>query len=89
MFSTAQIHEQIAPPMNVAAITPSDTTRYDPPLRALSVDLEGAVAVLLDGMTDPVTLPAGILRAGGPHPMLVRQVMSTGTNPLVQIWGWR
>lgn len=88
MLSEALHIEQMAPPTSVAAITPSDTTTYDPPLRALSIDAEAAVAVLLDGMTSAVTLPSGLLAAGIQHPMLVRKVMATGTGT-TNIYGWR
>jgi hypothetical protein len=79
----------MAPPTSVAAITPSDTTRHDPPLRAISIDAEGAVAVLLDGMAAAVTLPAGILAPGIAHPMIIRKIMSTGTDPSLNIRGWK
>ncbi len=88
MFTPAQVLELLAPPASVAAITPSDTTRYDPPLKALSIDAQADVAVLLDGMTSAVTLPAGLLNVGSQHAMLVRKVMATGTGA-TNIYGWR
>jgi hypothetical protein len=88
MFSTQQHIQQMAPPTSVDPITPSDDTLHDPPLRAISIDAEGAVAVLLDDMTAAVTLPAGILAPGIAHPMIVRRVLATGTDLTLNILGW-
>jgi hypothetical protein len=88
MLTAAQYIEQMALPTDALTVTPSDDTLYDPPLRAISIDAEGAVAVLLDDMTAAVTLPAGILAPGIAHPMIVRRVLATGTDLTLNILGW-
>jgi len=60
----------------ISAITASDSTTYDPPIR-LYVGVTGNVAVVFPDSTAATLV--GIV-AGMWHPMFVRKVMATGTT---------
>lgn len=59
------------------AVTPSDSTVYDPPLRGLYINGSGTVAIVFaDATTFSGTLATGII-----HPIAgIGKVMSTGTT---------
>lgn len=67
------------------AVTPSDVTEYDPPLRGLFVNGFGAVAlVFYDGTTF-----TGSVNSNTFHPIAgIKKVMSTGTTA-TGIYGFR
>lgn len=63
---------------NVQAITPSDSTTYDPPLRAIYVGGAGNVALTF---TDDTTAVLTAIAIGVVHPFNnVKKVLSTGTT---------
>lgn len=66
------------PGVHGVAVTPSDTTVYNPALRMLWVGGTGAVAVIMIGDTTAVTLSA--VPAGTMLNVCVTQVMSTNTT---------
>lgn len=58
------------------AVTKSDTTTYDPPLRSLYVEGAGDVAFVgLDGVTDIWAVPDNFI-----IPVAMVQVLSAGTD---------
>lgn len=63
--------------VRAVAITPSDTTVYNPPLRAIWVGVAGNLSIMCIGDTTAVTLasvPAGPLSIA-----CISRVMATGT----------
>jgi hypothetical protein len=65
-----------SPGFGSVAVTPSDATTYDPPLRSVYVTAGGAVAFEgVDGLTDAWTVPDAFLL-----PVRVRRVLATGTT---------
>jgi len=72
-------HDQgssMAPPANLAEVTPNDTTDLPNKARAIWVDVEGVVRVDGDesGANIPFTIPAGQW-----VPMRIKRVRATGT----------
>lgn len=68
----------------IYAITPSDTTRYDPPLKGIRAGVAGDIVVRSAG--ENVTITAAQI---GEHiPGEITQVLSTGTTA-TSIIGWR
>ncbi len=67
-----------APSGRLKAITPSDTTVYDPPLYALYIGGTGAVAVVAAETGATVTFTA--VPTGTILPIQVSKVMSTNTT---------
>lgn len=68
------------------AITPSDATIYDPPLRKLWVGVTGHLAVRLSGMSTAVTLsnvPVGMI-----DDLRIAQVMATNTTATTMVGFW-
>ena len=71
MMSNSAIYSAI----DAAAVTKSDTTVYDPPIRALVVGTEGDIKVrMVSGNDVTLTSASGIL------PLQVDMVYSTGTT---------
>ncbi len=75
-------------PGHAITVTPSDTTVYNPPLKALWIGTasSGALAILAPGDTVPVTLagmPAGWFSA-----IAISKVMATNTTGLTGIIGF-
>jgi len=69
----------LGPGEHLAAITPSDTTTYSPPLRGLWVGGAGNVAVLAVGDTAPQTI-TGVPVGTFINWILVSKVMATNTT---------
>lgn len=68
------------PYQKVTAVTPSDTTTYDPPLDAFVVGTDGNV-VVVDGTGSEVTIAAV---AGAIYPIAVTKIMAaTGAGDIV------
>lgn len=68
------------------AITPSDDTTYNPPLRKLWVGVTGHIAVQLSGMSTALTLsnvPVGML-----DDLRISKVMATGTTATTMVGFW-
>ena len=68
------------------AITPSDTTVYDPPLKAIWVGVGGNLAMIASDDTAAVTLVG--VNGGQIIPVMAKQVMATNTTA-TSIVGWR
>lgn len=68
----------IEPGRSPVAITKSDTTVYEPALRAFYVGTTGDVAILAPGAESAVTFKA--VPAGAIIPVKVAKIMSTGTD---------
>lgn len=64
------------PARKAVSVTPSDSTTYSPPLRALYVGTSGNVAVMAEDDTSSVTF----VGVSGILPVSVTQVLSTGTT---------
>ena len=75
-----------SPAVSQVAITKSDTTVYDPPLKALWVGGAGDVAVIAVDDTAAVTIPG--VNGGQIIPVMAKQVMATNTTA-TSIVGWR
>lgn len=70
--------ERIGSTLDIIAVTPSDTTVYDPPLRGIYIGSEGDVAIVSENGVAPVifkNVPVAMIL-----PVKARQVMSTGTD---------
>jgi len=67
-----------APATHLEAVTPSDSTTYDPPLRALFVGGAGNLAVIAEDDAAAVTMTG--VPAGSLVPVMVKKVMSTSTT---------
>ncbi len=70
--------ERNAPAQSLAAVTKSDSTVYEPPLRGLYVGTGGDVAVMARGDTAAVTLTN--VPSGSILPIEIKKVMSTNTT---------
>lgn len=66
------------PASSLIAVTPSDTTVYNPPLRGLYVGGTGNVAVVAASDTSSVTL--NTVPAGTFVPVIASKVLATGTT---------
>lgn len=66
------------PATHAEAVTPSDSTLYDPPTRWVYVGGTGDVAVLLEEDSSPVTLKA--VPVGTQLRIRARKIMSTNTT---------
>jgi hypothetical protein len=75
-----------SPAVSQVAITPSDTTVYDPPLKALWVGGAGDVAVVAADDTAAVTISG--VNGGQIIPVSISKVMSTNTTATLMV-GWR
>lgn len=64
------------PGRKLVAVTPSDSTVYSPPLRALWVGTAGALALVAADDSASVTVP----NVSGLFPVETKQVLSTGTT---------
>lgn len=62
----------------IVAVTKSDSTVYDPPLRGLWIGGAGNVAIVAFGDTDPQVLAGA--SAGQIIPGMISKVMSTDTT---------
>jgi len=67
------------------AITPSDTTVYDPPLKALWVGGAGNLSVIASDDTAAVTISG--INGGQIIPVMAKQVLAATTA--TSIVGWR
>jgi hypothetical protein len=75
-----------SPAVSQVAITKSDTTVYDPPLKALWVGGAGDVAVIAADDTAAVTISG--VNGGQIIPVSISKVMSTNTTATLMV-GWR
>lgn len=75
-----------SPAVSQVAITKSDTTVYDPPLKALWVGGAGDVAVVAADDTAAVTISG--VNGGQIIPVSISKVMSTNTTATLMV-GWR
>lgn len=66
------------PARHITAVTASDSTEYDPPLRGIYIGGAGNVAVLPPDNTSAVTLTG--VTAGSVYPVMCTKVMSTNTT---------
>lgn len=74
------------PITKVVAVTKSDATVYNPPLRAVYVGGSGDLAVIAADDTSAVTLVS--LMAGIWHPIECKQIMSTNTTATDIVGGY-
>ena len=75
-----------SPAVSQVAITKSDTTVYDPPLKALWVGGAGDVAVIAADDSAAVTISG--VNGGQIIPVSISRVMSTNTTATLMV-GWR
>ncbi len=74
-----------APLKEAFAITPSDTTVYDPPIRGIYIGGAGNVTIQNEaGVNTLITAPT----AGLVLPVFARQVRATGTTATALVGGW-
>jgi hypothetical protein len=66
------------PATKVQAVTPSDSTTFEPPLRGFMVGAVGNVAVIAADDDAAVTLVA--VAVGVVHPISCKKIMSTNTT---------
>lgn len=64
----------------VGAITPSDATVYDPPIRLLRCTSDGTVILVLDGDESDTTVSRAMTAGDEITTLAVKMVMSTGTS---------
>lgn len=77
---------KIKPMVKAVAITPSDSTEYNPPLRSVYIGGAGNLAVVLAEDSSAVTFTG--LTVGIWHPMEVKKVMSTSTTATAVVGGY-
>ncbi len=77
-MTNPKVSREVSPASSAAAVTPSDTTVYDPPGRALYVGATGNVAVRMAGGGQTVTFVN--VQGGSTLPITVDMVMSTNTT---------
>lgn len=73
------------PVYHMEAITKSDATEYDPPLRGIYIGGAGNVAVI--GADDSAAVTLTALAVGVWHPIAVKKVMSTNTTATAIVGG--
>ena len=66
----------------LGALTPSDSTTYDPPIRLLRCTAPGTVVFVLDGDTDGVTTRVSRTMVAGDEisTLAIKLVRATGTS---------
>lgn len=80
--------EKLVGATQILLITTSDSTEYDPPLRAISIGTAGTLAVVTTADPNAVTIPANCLATGQQHFGQFKKIMTTGTTAS-EIVGWR
>ena len=85
-ISIAMRTQQISPSVNGVAVTPSDTVDLaNPSLKGWSVNSNGYVKVLLQGMNDSATPLTIYAAAGARYPDIVRRFMVVASSPATGI----